>query len=108
MGVKILKFKMEFETDLRGAMSAVWIDISKARMSDIMAYGSPVEMAQLKMRQKTTISIDEKGVEGASATISETWGHGDHDDPSFIADRPFCVMNLCGGCSVVYINNHLH
>lgn len=103
MAVKVPKFKMEFDTDLSETMATMGIDISKARMSDIMAYGSPVEMAQLKMRQKTTISIDEKGVEGASATISETWGHGDHDDPSFIADRPFVyIVRECESKAVLF------
>ena len=108
MAVKVPKFKMEFDTDLSEIMVARGIDISKARMSNIMAYGSPVEMAKLKMRQRTTISIDEKGVEGASATISETWGHGDHDDPSFIADRPFVyIIRECESKAVLFAGSYV-
>ncbi|HRZ41098.1 MAG TPA: serpin family protein [Bacteroidales bacterium] len=90
MDIAIPKFKFEFETSLKDALSSMGMGIAFSDFADFSDISSDYQLLITDVKHKTFIDVNEEGTEAAAAT---SIGIGVTSmPPSFIADRPFLFV----------------
>lgn len=90
MDIAIPKFKFEFETSLKDALTTMGMGIAFSDFADFSGISGDYQLLITEVKHKTFIDVNEEGTEAAAAT---SIGIGVTSmPPSFIADRPFLFV----------------
>lgn len=92
VNVSIPKVNASSTLGLDNTLYAMGINTLNCNLSNIITSNGPIELGSIKVKQKTVLSIDETGAEGASVTgsVNETLDPEHTEQPVvFKADHPF-------------------
>lgn len=90
MDIAIPKFKFEYETSLKDALTTMGMGIAFSDFADFSGISGDYQLLITEVKHKTFIDVNEEGTEAAAAT---SIGIGVTSmPPSFIADRPFLFV----------------
>ena len=92
VNVSIPRVNVSSTLGLDHTLYAMGINAFNCDLSNIITSNGPIELSCVKVKQKTVLSIDETGAEGASVTgtLVDTSYPGEMEEPAtFKADKPF-------------------